>query len=620
VKPLTRAQLRGEQARLLSRAGDVSSWRRISTSGTTGEPVEVVLDEAARGAEVALFGAHVDEVLGGRAWRAGDLFHLALHQGAASRSMASSWGPGRSVKWNLLRAWQSSADVFAECLTRVNKSIVTMLPSVALLICQRLRRNRHAQKVRPLLVALSGESIEPAARAIAEETLGCPVTSFYSLAEAGIVGLDCGPGCYRADPSRMVVEILNDDGAPVTGGAEGEIVVTPLDNLAMPLLRYRTGDRGMWVDACGRDVLGTGCFALSGARRPKTLLTDAGASVNVVRFAKVLAALPLERFHLDQLPEGGVVFRYSAASALDDLSCSLAVGVLRAAMGPDCAVVFQRELMSQRAEASATGGAEAVGPGAGPRELAEPEGPGIDEVARWLGRRLSPEPGIEVAALIGSALDPEWSSRFSDIDVVALVQDDPGEPRWLSVYRSLRRSLPRLSINFDRAAGLDRRAPLVACRLLAEGRSLVGETTEGIVRWPTAEALRCYGIFWTQGATAALWHRLAAVGESPRDPVREGWLASRYCLDALRLRFLSQGDRRTSAREVVAAALADPNLRVPWFEGFREALDISREHQPPLPPEPALSQRFLQAALSCVRYVAENLAAGSHERSGGSGR
>jgi phenylacetate-CoA ligase len=52
------------------------------------------------------------------------------------------------------------------------------------------------------------------------------------------------------------VEIIGSDGSAVKPGELGEIIVTSLANFAMPLIRYRIGDMGMWAETqcnCGRN-------------------------------------------------------------------------------------------------------------------------------------------------------------------------------------------------------------------------------------------------------------------------------------------------------------------------------------------------------------------------------
>jgi phenylacetate-CoA ligase len=43
-------------------------------------------------------------------------------------------------------------------------------------------------------------------------------------------------------PELIIVEILGEDGHPVTPGEKGEVVVTPLGVTGMPLIRFKTGD------------------------------------------------------------------------------------------------------------------------------------------------------------------------------------------------------------------------------------------------------------------------------------------------------------------------------------------------------------------------------------------
>jgi phenylacetate-coenzyme A ligase PaaK-like adenylate-forming protein len=601
VPTLSRNQLRSEPARLLSCEGNPAAWRRIRTSGTTGKPVEVVLDEGARAAEAVLFGGHVDQTLGDNMWRKLHVYHLTLHPGASSLSIPSSWGTGgaRAVKWNLIHAWQGSDGSFGHSLNCLGGCVIAMLPSVADLVCSRLLRAGLAGEVQPRLVILSGEQVEPTTRRRIREMMGCPVTSFYTLAEAGIVGLESGKGgCYRFDETRVLVEILGEDGFPVPVGTEGEIVVTPLDNLAMPLLRYRTGDRASWMEGSCAGAEYAGCFVLSGGRQPTRLITMSGASLNVIRFAKVLEALEVDRYSIGQLPDKTVVFSYEGRNALDGLSHSIVESVVRNSMGPGAAVRVRRVSGIDHEELE---GLHAVAA----QTVSEPEGPGMEDITRWLQKDLAGKSGIEAAVITGSALDVAARTRFSDVDLVVLIAGDPSERRWLELVRDLKSAFSRLSVNIDRLASLQRRAPLLACRLLSEQRPVIGTLDEKNLPRPSMEDLRRQGIYWAQDSAAVLWHRLVGLDRRAVDSVREAWVAGKHALDAFRFRYLLTGHRETCAKDVIALAQADPELRSTWLDVLLEAFDVSREFIPPFRPDQEASHAYLQAALCCVRHILE---------------
>lgn len=200
----------------------------------------------------------------------------------------------RVIKWNLLQTWQSTDVSFAESLTHLDGQIVTTMPSVAQLICQRLALSQT--KIRPLLLSLSGEQVEPKVTHQVSSLLKCPVTSLYIATETGIIGKGCtNPGEYHVEERNVFLEIVDDENREVKPGCEGNILVTPLENYAMPLLRYRLGDRGNWCSEpcdCGQD---TARFCLTNSRRLSRLIND-GMAVNVVRFSKLFASLDIERF------------------------------------------------------------------------------------------------------------------------------------------------------------------------------------------------------------------------------------------------------------------------------------------------------------------------------------
>ena len=79
----------------------------------------------------------------------------------------------------------------------------------------------------------------------------------YGLNEIGVVGGRCLAGRYHVNAEHCLVEILDEDGAPCKSGETGRIVVTGLNNFAMPLIRYDTSDLGVQVEGpcpCGRTL------------------------------------------------------------------------------------------------------------------------------------------------------------------------------------------------------------------------------------------------------------------------------------------------------------------------------------------------------------------------------
>ena len=65
----------------------------------------------------------------------------------------------------------------------------------------------------------------------------------------------CEAGSYHSHPMYGLVEIVDQDGRACAPGETGDLVLTGFINEAMPLIRYRIGDRAVASDtacACGR--------------------------------------------------------------------------------------------------------------------------------------------------------------------------------------------------------------------------------------------------------------------------------------------------------------------------------------------------------------------------------
>jgi phenylacetate-CoA ligase len=103
----------------------------------------------------------------------------------------------------------------------------------------------------------TSETLEPAVRALCHDVLGVRIVHNYSAAETGYIALQCPEHeHYHVQSELVLVEVLDADGRACAPGDIGRVVVTPLHNFAMPLLRYEIGDEAE-VGApcpCGRGL------------------------------------------------------------------------------------------------------------------------------------------------------------------------------------------------------------------------------------------------------------------------------------------------------------------------------------------------------------------------------
>ena len=97
----------------------------------------------------------------------------------------------------------------------------------------------------PKAVLSAAELLLPEHRRRIEERLGAPVFDRYGSREAGMVAGECPEQRLHVLEPAVRVEAVSQAGVNVPGEA-GYLLVTTLNNSAMPLLRYRIGDGACW--------------------------------------------------------------------------------------------------------------------------------------------------------------------------------------------------------------------------------------------------------------------------------------------------------------------------------------------------------------------------------------
>ncbi|MBN2022634.1 MAG: phenylacetate--CoA ligase family protein [Pirellulales bacterium] len=166
--------------------------------------------------------------------------------------------------YNELRAssYHIDADAIARLmpeLKRFRPTFVYGYPSAVALFLRILDENHVEFPCRVKGVLCGSEPLFDYQRELIRRVLGCRAYSWYGQSERVLLAGECErTTAYHSFPLYGIAELVDDAGDPITTpGMEGEIVATSLHNLAMPFIRYRTGDRGVFdtndTCICGRN-------------------------------------------------------------------------------------------------------------------------------------------------------------------------------------------------------------------------------------------------------------------------------------------------------------------------------------------------------------------------------
>ena len=106
-------------------------------------------------------------------------------------------------------------------------------------------------------VSTYGGVVRPEDREACRAAWDVEIFDVYSAEEPGYMAIQCPEfEHYHVQSEAALVEVLDEDGRTCQAGEVGRVIVTPLHNFAMPLLRYDLGDMAEVGQpcACGRGL------------------------------------------------------------------------------------------------------------------------------------------------------------------------------------------------------------------------------------------------------------------------------------------------------------------------------------------------------------------------------
>lgn len=200
----------------------------------------------------------------------------------------------------------------------------------------------------PGRVFSSAGTLYPHLRAKMEKVFRCRVYNHYGSREVHAVAMECpAADGLHISAYTQYVEVLDDDGQPCPPGVDGNLIITNLLNLAMPLVRYRIGDRGSLAEgscSCGR---GLPRLARVSGRRVDCFWTNEGRMIPGEYFIYLLGVHvdenPFKKYQVVQRALDGVLYRLVLRPGLR-LSETLRRTIeadTRLVMGDQCQVSFE---------------------------------------------------------------------------------------------------------------------------------------------------------------------------------------------------------------------------------------------------------------------------------------
>jgi phenylacetate-coenzyme A ligase PaaK-like adenylate-forming protein len=107
-------------------------------------------------------------------------------------------------------------------------------------------------------IVTTSEMLFPEHRLVIEKAFQCKVFDSYGANDGGALAFECDYfDGHHLSMERSITEVVNDKGGKVPNGTTGNLILTDLENYAMPLIRYKVGDRGSIINEpceCGRGL------------------------------------------------------------------------------------------------------------------------------------------------------------------------------------------------------------------------------------------------------------------------------------------------------------------------------------------------------------------------------
>lgn len=270
---------------------------------------------------------------------------LAAIRSKTADAHVPNWGPATAAFRtgpSVVRSLAASLDDQLRWLAEENPDyLLSFTTNLQALASRSLQLGVRLPRLRQ--VRAYGEMLRPETRGIVREAWGVELVDSYSSEELGYIALQCPESeHYHVQSESLIVEVLDESGAPCAPGETGQVVVSTLHNFAMPLLRYACGDYAEVGEPC---ACGRGLPALRRivGRQRNMLLRPDGSRYWPSFPSEVWAHIaPVEQFQVIQKDRDSIELRVVALRDLTPAEVNAMFAALRQALDCDYRMTLLR--------------------------------------------------------------------------------------------------------------------------------------------------------------------------------------------------------------------------------------------------------------------------------------
>jgi phenylacetate-CoA ligase len=249
--PLTikRAMMENYPYNIVSKVVDIKKCMKASTSGSTGQNLDLVYDIRTYEYYMAVTYRNF-AALGYKPW------HRLAYTRYEPFKIENQFYEKLGITKRLFLSVFLSYEKQVELLQEFKPDAVTAYPSMMIEWAKLLKERGDTIRI-PVFIRAEAEILTEEAKTLIEDVFESPIYEEYGSAEFVQFAWECRNGGFHISCDSILVEFLDDDGEPVAPGEEGEIFVTSLEARAMPFIRYSINDRGIPLDgtcSCGRGL------------------------------------------------------------------------------------------------------------------------------------------------------------------------------------------------------------------------------------------------------------------------------------------------------------------------------------------------------------------------------